>query len=94
MYARGLIIRKVIDILNEKEKEEILELFEKKQAMENLAKVINAETDEQLFQNLKNDYLVLMNEYTAWWSNNSEIKGWEKGNLFIDFSTNEVVMDE
>lgn len=56
MYARGLIMRKVIDILSEKEKEEILELYEKKLAMENLAKVINAETDEQLFQNLKNDY--------------------------------------
>lgn len=35
-----------------------------------------------------------MNEYTAWWSNNTEIKGWAKGNLFIDFNTNEVVMDE
>lgn len=46
-------MRKVIDILSEKEKEEILELYEKKLAMENLAKVINAETDEQLFQNLK-----------------------------------------
>ena len=40
------------------------------------------------FQNPKNDYLVLMNEYTAWWSNsNTEIKGWAKGNLFIDFNT-------
>ena len=43
-------MRKVIDILSEKEKEEILELYEKKSWQWRIwLKVINAETDEQLF---------------------------------------------
>lgn len=94
IYKIGVSVRKVIDILTESEKEEILELYEKKQAMENLSKIISKENDPLLFQTLKSDYLELVADYTAWWNQQSEKKGWEKGHLFVDFHSNEVIMTE
>lgn len=87
-------MRKVIAILTESEKEEILELYEKKQAMENLHKIISMEKDPLLFQTLERDYLELIADYNAWWNQQSDKKVWEKGHLFVDFYSREVVMDE
>ena len=87
-------MRKVIDVLTDVEKEEILELYEKKQAMENLFKIIIKEKEPLIYETLKRDYMELADDFNAWWNENIENKGWEKGRLFVDFNSNEIILAE
>lgn len=87
-------MEKTLKILNERESDEILELYEKKVAMENLSLIIGKEKQADLFSALKQDYKKLMRKYQEWWEHLSTENGWEKEKLYINFSTREVIQTD
>ena len=87
-------MEKTLKILNERESYEILELYEKKVAMENLSLIIDKEKQADLFSSLKQDYKKLMRKYQEWWEQLSTENGWEKEKLYINFSTREVIQTD
>lgn len=84
---------KVIWKLSEDEKKEILNLFEKKVALENLSKVIEPE-NEKLYNKLISDYGKTVTEFQNWWTKTSTKYTWEGKSWRIDFDTNEVILQE
>ena len=68
----------------------IEELFEKKMALENLAKVVQAD-NEALYEKLLKDYAHVSADYTAWWANQSQKYGWEGSNWWLNFDTREIM---
>lgn len=84
-------MEKPLKVLNEREADEILELFEKKTAMENLFLIIDKENQADLFSSLREDYKNLLHKYQAWWERISQENGWDKEKLYIDFSTREIL---
>ena len=53
----------------------IEKLFEKKMALENLAKVVQAD-NEALYEKLLKDYAHVSADYDAWWANQRSGKRW------------------
>lgn len=87
-------MEQTLKILNERETDSILELYEKKVAMENLSLIIDREKQADLFSALKQDYKKLMQNYQEWWEHLSTENGWEKEKLYINFSTREVIQTD
>ena len=87
-------MEQTLKILNERETNAILELYEKKVAMENLSLIIDREKQADLFSALKQDYKKLMQNYQEWWEHFSKENGWEKEKLYINFSTREVIQTD
>ena len=87
-------MEKTLKILNEYETDEILELFEKKVAMENLSIIIDKEKQPALFSSLKKDYEKLIHKYQKWWERLAMENGWQKDILYINFSTREVIQTD
>lgn len=84
---------KVVHILKDDEKNEIEELYEKKIALENLCKIIEP-SNEKMYKKLIEDYGKIMFLYTNWWNKMSNCYQWEGENWYINFSTQEVIIEE
>lgn len=88
---------KIVGKVNDEEKNEIMNLYEKKVALENLIKVINVVENEKIYEKLLEDYKDNNILYQKWWDNKSELYMWEKGeqnqSWKIDFKTGNIILD-
>lgn len=84
---------KIVGKVTEEEKEEILELFEKRIALENLINVIDV-SNENMYNKLVSDYGKIMVKFNDWWNNNKIKYDWKDESLRINFETNEIIYDE
>jgi CXXX repeat modification system protein len=87
-------MNKAIWVLTDEENNEILELYEKKIALENLAKILDS--DNELLRNrLVVDYGHVLHKFQDWWNYYSGKYHWETGgNWAINFSTKEVLLHD
>lgn len=79
----------VIYTLNDNEKKEIEELFEKKIALENLIKSISLE-QRDLYNSLLEDYTKNNTLYLNWFNKMKKKYSWSGENWRVDFETGEV----
>ncbi len=83
---------KVIWKLTEEEKVEILNLYERKIALENLSNLLNPD-NEKLYNKFVADYGKALSEFQNWWARTSRKYSWEGQHWRIDFDTNEVILE-
>ncbi len=82
--------RKIIWNLTDEECKEIEDLYEKKNAYENLAKIVDAD-NEKMYQKLISDYSATVSMFNKWWNHYSEKYKWEGQNWVIDFENKQVL---
>lgn len=79
--------------LNDDEFKEIEDLFEKKIALENLTKIIDAD-NQKLYDKLIKDYGKTVHDFDSWWDKMSRKYDWEGGNLWLDFETKKIMTNQ
>ena len=84
---------RIVGVLAGEDKEEIQNLFEKKLALENLVKIIDAD-NQKIYDKLVTDYGRTLRQFQAWWMINSQKYKWEGQNWSIDFETSEVISND
>lgn len=84
---------KVVWKLSDKDFEDIQDLFEKKLALENLTKIIDAK-DTELYEKFIKDYGKTLHEFNNWWKRMVREYNWEGSNLWIKFETQEVISQD
>ncbi len=86
--------KKLVGQVTEEERDEIQTLFERRNGLTELAKVLTAENTE-LYEKLVGDLSETGSRFQAWWSRMSEKYQWESaedGHWEIDFSTCEIYL--
>lgn len=84
--------KKVIGYVTEEEKCEIQILFERRNGLNELAKILPVE-NKDLYNRLIKDMGETVTKYQQWWNSMSSKYGWESavgGSWDIDFDTNEI----
>ena len=79
--------------VSEEEKKEILTLFERKNGLAELAKIVK--DDDVLYEKLVTDMGATSTKFQAWWDTMSKKYQWklkEGGNWEIDFETNTIYL--
>jgi CXXX repeat modification system protein len=87
-------MKKLVGSVTEQEKLEIQQLFERRNGLCELAKVLTVENDE-LYQKLVKDMGETATRFQHWWDDKAEKYHWESsenGNWQIDFITNEIYL--
>lgn len=88
------IMKSLIGHVTEEEKKEIQTLFERRNGLNELAKILTAE-NEALYEKLIKDMGETGLKFQNWWSRMGEKYQWESiegGNWEIDFDTNEIYL--
>lgn len=88
--------KKLIGSVTEQEKIEILQLFERRNGLAELAKIITAENDA-LYQKLVKDMGETATKFQQWWDHMAEKYRWERvdnGNWEINFENNDIFLCE
>lgn len=90
-------MNKVVGRVTEKERDEILRLFERKNGLAELAKILTPENNE-LYERLVSDIGKNQVEFQRWWDRMGVEYGWESipnGSWTINFDTCEIsLIDE
>ena len=89
-----MIMKKVIGAVTEEEKLEIQVLFERRNGLNELAKIVTG-GNEMLYEKLVKDLGETGRKFQDWWDRMSDQYQWEqceKGNWEINFSTNEIYL--
>lgn len=91
-------MRKIVGQVTPEERTEIQALFERKNGLTELAKIVTADNAE-LYEKLVKDIGETGTKFQAWWDEKAQKYGWEshpKGNWEINFQTSEItlVVDE
>lgn len=87
-------MKKLVGKVTEEEKNEIQQLFERRNGLNELAKIITS-GDEALYEKLVKDMGETSTRFQNWWTRMAEYYQWErheKGNWEIDFQTNEIYL--
>ena len=87
-------IRKVVGQVTPEERAEIQALFERKNGLTELAKIVSADNTE-LYEKLVKDMGETGTKFQQWWDTKSKKYGWEshpKGNWEINFETCEITL--
>lgn len=87
-------MKKVVGQVSELEKREIQVLFERRNGLNELAKILTADNTE-LYERLIKDLGETSTKFQKWWNQMSEKYQWESidgGNWEIDFSTCEIYL--
>lgn len=87
-------MKKVVGKVTEEEKNEIQVLFERRNGLNELAKIVSADNDA-LYEKLVKDLGETGTKFQDWWNRMAEHYQWESGenaNWEIDFSTNEIYL--
>ena len=85
-------IRKVVGQVTPEESAEIQALFERKNGLAELAKIINADNND-LYEKLVKDMGETSSKFQQWWDEKALQYGWEshpKGHLEINFQSGEI----
>lgn len=89
-----MVTRKKVGQVTEEEKNEILQLFERRNGLNELAKVLTSDNAE-LYEKLVKDMGETGNKFQNWWSRMAEKYQWEgveNGNWEINFDTCEIFL--
>lgn len=87
-------MKKVVGQVSEQEKREIQTLFERRNGLNELAKILTADNTE-LYELLIKDLGETSSKFQKWWDRMSEKYQWESidgGNWEIDFDTCEIYL--
>lgn len=87
-------MKKVIGEVTEKERDEIQTLFERRNGLNELAKILTADNAE-LYERLVRDMGETGAKFQNWWDSMSQKYQWEStpdGNWEIDFNTCEIYL--
>lgn len=87
-------MKKLVGTVTEEEKNEIRTLFERRNGLNELAKILTA-ADEVLYEKLVKDMGETGMKFQNWWDRMSNQYQWESvtdGNWEIDFNTNEIYL--
>jgi CXXX repeat modification system protein len=87
-------MKKLVGEVTPEEKTEILTLFERKNGLAELSKIIDA-NNTVLYEKLVKDIGETSVKFQQWWSDSSSKYGWESspdGHWEIDFNTNEIFL--
>jgi len=79
--------------LSDADRKEIQDLYEKKLALENLTKIIDAD-NQKLYDKLVSDYGNTIRLFQEWWQTTSQKYEWEGQNWSIDFNKSEVILND
>ncbi len=85
-------MNKIVGKVTEEEKREIQTLYERRNGLNELAKILKAD-DVELYEKLVKDMGETSARYQAWWDKMSRNYGWESiegARWSIDFGTNEI----
>ena len=85
-------MEKIVGIVSEEEKNEIQALFERRNGLQELAKILKAD-DSVLYEKLVKDLGETGTRFQAWWDSTSKKYKWESaanGNWSINFDTCEI----
>lgn len=77
--------------ITEEETTEIRNLFEKKMALENLAKIITPSENEEMYQRLVADYGITVHEFNQWWEKILKEYNLPSKNYSVDFVNRQLV---
>lgn len=86
--------KKIVGKVTEPEKSEIQALFERRNGLKELAKILSPDNAE-LYERLVKDLGVTTNKFQQWWDNMYHKYRWEEaenGNWEINFQTNEIIL--
>lgn len=89
-----MVIKKIVGQVTPEERDEIQALFERRNGLNELAKILTADNTE-LYERLVKDLGVTNSKFQTWWSNKAEKYQWEateKGNWEINFQTCEITL--
>lgn len=87
-------IRKIVGQVSPEELDEIQKLFERKNGLAELGKIVTADNDE-LYEKLITDMGETGTKFQHWWDEKAKQYGWEshpKGNWEINFQTCEITL--
>lgn len=87
-------MKKLVGKVTIEEKIEIQHLFERKNGLNELAKILTADNTE-LYEKMIKDMGETNNKYHGWWKRMAEKYKWESaenGNWEINFETNEIYL--
>ncbi len=87
-------IKKKVGLVTPEERDEIQNLFERKNGLTELAKIVSTENTE-LYEKLVKDMGETGTKFQQWWNEKSKKYGWEshpKGNWEINFETCEITL--
>lgn len=87
-------MRKIVGKVTEEEKKEILSIYERKNGLQELAKVLRAD-DNELYERIINDLGETMTRFQKWWDTMGEKYQWESapnGDWSINFETCEITL--
>lgn len=86
--------RKIVGRVSEKEKNEIQTLFERRNGLNELAKILTTDNTE-LYERLVKDLGETSTKFQQWWDAMSAKYQWEatpNGHWEINFQTNEIIL--
>lgn len=87
-------MKKIVGSVTEQEKQEIQQLFERRNGLNELAKIITVDNDA-LYQKLVKDMGETATKFQQWWDRMAEKYQWERaenGSWEINFQTNEIAL--
>ena len=89
-----MVTRKIVGQVTPEERDEIQTLFERKNGLTELAKILTADNGE-LYEKLVKDMGETGTKFQLWWEEKAQKYGWEshpKGNWEIDFQTCDITL--
>lgn len=89
-----MVTTKLVGQVTEEEKKEILTLFERRNGLGELAKIITAD-NEELYEKIVKDLGKTDTKFQNWWDNMAQKYQWESaenGNWEINFESNEIFL--
>lgn len=90
------MVKKIVGKVTIEEKNEILALFERRNGLNELAKILTADNSE-LYEKLVKDMGVTGTKFQQWWDTMSQKYQWEStpnGSWEINFDTCEILLAE
>lgn len=89
-----MVTRKLVGQVTEEEKKEIQTLFERRNGLNELAKIVTA-GNEELYEKLVKDLGETGTRFQKWWDGMAQKYQWESaenGNWEINFESNEIFL--
>ena len=89
-----MAMKKIVGHVTENEKKEIKTLFERRNGLKELAKILDA-SNKELYEKLVKDMSSTQEKYEAWWKRMGEKYMWEglvDGKWEVNFETNDIYL--
>ncbi len=89
-----MVTKKLVGQVSEEEKKEIQSLFERRNGLNELAKIVTA-ANEELYEKLVKDLGETGTRFQQWWDSMAQKYRWESaenGNWEINFESNEIFL--